>query len=144
MYIHEEIQLAVLPLLKKYDLELIELIGEMNHAACELMPLNQNGLKRLHAELKMKAARGNMTSFFLTLEAQGGSDLSACAFDAISLATKINVTILFDFNGVKCMACPGDDAKALADDCLRVMKIEPNSTSHLIARGRPSKKGAEA
>lgn len=32
VYIHKEIQKAVLPLLEKYDLELIDLIGEMAHA----------------------------------------------------------------------------------------------------------------
>lgn len=55
MYIHEEIQLAVLPLLKKYDLELIDLIAEMNHAAWDFSALNERGIKTLHAELKQKA-----------------------------------------------------------------------------------------
>lgn len=53
-YIHEEIQAAVLPLLKKYDLELIDLIGEMNHAAWELSVLNEPGIARLIEELKVK------------------------------------------------------------------------------------------
>ena len=47
MYIHEEIQQAVLPLLKKHKLELIDLIGEMNHAAWELSVLNKNGIQKL-------------------------------------------------------------------------------------------------
>lgn len=51
MYIHEEIQRAVLPLLEKYDLELIDLIGELNHAAWELSVLNKNGIKKLTEEL---------------------------------------------------------------------------------------------
>ncbi len=55
MYIHEEIQLAVLPLIKKYNLDLIDLIGEINHAAWEFMPLNKAGIERLHAELQQKA-----------------------------------------------------------------------------------------
>jgi hypothetical protein len=55
MYIHEEIQLAVLPLMKKYDLDLIDLIGEMNHAAWEFYPLNARGIEKLHTELKQKA-----------------------------------------------------------------------------------------
>lgn len=55
MYIHEEIQLAVLPLLEKYDLEKLDLIGEMCHAAWELMPLNHDGLLRLREELLAKA-----------------------------------------------------------------------------------------
>ena len=54
MFIHEEIQKAVLPLLKKYDLELIDLLGEMNHAAWELSVLNDAGLKKLIADLCAK------------------------------------------------------------------------------------------
>lgn len=53
-YIHEEIQAAVLPLLKKYDLDLIELIGEMNHAAWELSVLNKTGIARLAKDLEAK------------------------------------------------------------------------------------------
>lgn len=47
MYIHEEIQQAVLPLLKKYDLELIDLIGEMAHAILELSVLNDAGIQKI-------------------------------------------------------------------------------------------------
>ncbi|UOF78820.1 hypothetical protein [Caudoviricetes sp.] len=53
MYIHEEIQQAVLPLLEKYDLEVIDLIGELNHAAWELSVLNKNGIAKLIAKLKV-------------------------------------------------------------------------------------------
>lgn len=56
MYIHEEIQKAVLPLLEKYDLELIDLIGELNHAAWELSVLNKNGVEKLRAELDVPNA----------------------------------------------------------------------------------------
>ena len=52
MYIHEEIQKSVLPLLEKYDLELIDLIGELNHAAWELSVLNKSGIEKLKAELE--------------------------------------------------------------------------------------------
>ena len=51
MYIHEEITKAVLPLLEKYDLELIDLIGELNHAAWELSVLNKSGIEKLKVEL---------------------------------------------------------------------------------------------
>lgn len=53
MYIHEKIQRAVLPLLKEYDLELIDLLGEMNHAAWELSVLNKAGIEKLMAELEV-------------------------------------------------------------------------------------------
>ncbi|MDP2827866.1 MAG: hypothetical protein Q8O37_04590 [Sulfuricellaceae bacterium] len=42
MYIHQEIQKAVLPLMEKYDLELIELVGEMSHAIHEMAVLSPN------------------------------------------------------------------------------------------------------
>jgi len=51
VYIHEEIQKAVLPLLSKYDLELIDLIGELNHAAWELSVLNKAGIQHLKDKL---------------------------------------------------------------------------------------------
>ena len=51
VFIHEEIQKAVLPLLEKYDLQLIDLVGEMNHAVWELSVLNDAGLQKLIAEL---------------------------------------------------------------------------------------------
>ena len=54
MYIHEEITKAVLPLLEKYDLELIDLIGEMNHAAWELSVLNESGLAPLRDKLAVQ------------------------------------------------------------------------------------------
>lgn len=51
MYIHNEIQMAVLPLLKKYNLEIIDLIGELNHAAWELSVLTKDGIDKLEAKL---------------------------------------------------------------------------------------------
>ena len=54
MYIHEEIQKAILPLLEKYDLELIDLIGELNHAAWELSILNNAGIEKLIKELEVQ------------------------------------------------------------------------------------------
>jgi hypothetical protein len=53
MYIHEEIQKAVLPLLEKYDLELIDLIGELNMAAWKLSVLSKTGLDRLIVDLEV-------------------------------------------------------------------------------------------
>lgn len=55
MYIHEEIQLAVLPLIEKYNLSALELIGEMNHAAWELSVLNKQGLQKLLVRVEKKA-----------------------------------------------------------------------------------------
>lgn len=54
MFIHDQIIMACLPILKKYDLELIDLIGEMNHAAWELSVLNKQGIDKLIVELENK------------------------------------------------------------------------------------------
>lgn len=47
MYIHQEVQAVLLPLLEKYDLSVNELIGLMNQAAAELATLNDVGLQKL-------------------------------------------------------------------------------------------------
>ena len=62
MYIHEKIIQAVLPLMDEYDLELIDLIGEMNHAAWELSVLNANGIAKLAAQSDVKAEIFNAMS----------------------------------------------------------------------------------
>ena len=54
MYIHEEIIKAVLPLIKKYDLTQLDLIGELNHAAWELAVLNKRGIEKLEDELSIQ------------------------------------------------------------------------------------------
>lgn len=54
MYIYEEIQKAVLPLMKKHNIELIDLIGELNHAAWKLSVLNETGIASLIKDLKVK------------------------------------------------------------------------------------------
>lgn len=51
MYIHSEIQKAVLPLLAKYDIDLITLMGEMAHAAWEMSELSERGIQKLMVEL---------------------------------------------------------------------------------------------
>lgn len=52
MYIHNEIQKAVLPLLKKYDLELIDLIGEMAHAMHIMATLKKEALIEMMNKLE--------------------------------------------------------------------------------------------
>ena len=56
MYMHNEILKSVLPLLKKYELTPLELIGEMNHAAWELSVLNARGVEILIDELNGEEA----------------------------------------------------------------------------------------
>ena len=58
LFTHQQVQLAVLPILKKYQRDgftINDLIAEMNHAAWEFASLNDIGLRKLEAELKKKA-----------------------------------------------------------------------------------------
>lgn len=78
-----------------------------------------------------------MSNFFLRLEAIGGTLIDDAAAQAIRIANQLQVTVMFDFNGVSCMACPGDDAKSLVSEAMRILNIvcEQNRFKP-IARGR--------
>jgi len=51
MYLHNEIQLAVLPIMAKHNLTVLELVGLMCEAAAELCTLSEAGIAKRHAEL---------------------------------------------------------------------------------------------
>lgn len=80
-------------------------------------------------------------SLFLDVEVSGGTSIEEAAQDAIDLANRIDITVLFRFNGVRCMACPGDDPRLLVD---RWSRLLVNSQTLGIARGQPQAKDAEA
>jgi hypothetical protein len=63
-----------------------------------------------------------------------GTDVHVAALEAIALADRIAVTIEYNFNGVTCLAVPGDDAGLLAEHC---MKIMGSNLIIKIARGGP-------
>ena len=50
----------------------------------------------------------------LKVEAFAGSDIDSVCEDAIRLADRLQIVVIFSFNGVTCMARPGDSAKELA------------------------------
>lgn len=78
-----------------------------------------------------------MSTFFLRLEAVAGTLIDDAAVQAIQIANQLQLTVMFDFNGVSCMACPGDNAKSLASEAMRILNIERKQDSHKpIARGR--------
>lgn len=56
MYIHNQIQLAVLPIMKKHNMSLIDFIGLMCEAAAELCTLNEAGIAKLQAEAESVTA----------------------------------------------------------------------------------------
>lgn len=64
-----------------------------------------------------------MSNFMLKLEPFVGSDIKGCAEEAIRLANMLGVTVVYDFNGITVMACPGDDA------CKTVKKYEKSMPS---------------
>ncbi len=61
-----------------------------------------------------------------------GTEINAAATEAVDLADKLGVIVEYDFNGVTCMALPGDDPESLAEQCAVQMG---RVTSVKIARG---------
>lgn len=78
-------------------------------------------------------------SIFLNVEISAGTDINEAARDAIELADRVGVTVMFGFNGVRCMACPGDNAARLAQAWNKAF-----DNGHMIARGRPEPPKGEA
>jgi hypothetical protein len=76
-----------------------------------------------------------MSNFSLTLEPFGGATIINCANEAVSLANHLQLTIMFNFNEVNCMACPGDDAKRLASDYYSELR---SKKPYKLARGLKS------
>jgi hypothetical protein len=74
-----------------------------------------------------------MSNFSLTLEPFGGATIINCANEAVSLANHLQLTIMFNFNEVNCMACPGDDANSLASEYFKELKKEGG---YKFARGQ--------
>lgn len=57
-----------------------------------------------------------MSNIWLTVEIAPGSDIGKTCDEAIALAGKLEVTVWFDFNGVRCLARKGDDPRGLEND----------------------------
>jgi hypothetical protein len=63
-----------------------------------------------------------MNTFNIRLESFAGADIDSCCRDACRLADQLQIVVMFPFNGVTCMARPGDDPHELSsawDDELR-------------------------
>ena len=63
-----------------------------------------------------------MSGLWITVEASPGSDIDSITKQAVKLADKLEMTVWFNFNGVKCLARPGDDAMALKHSWERELK----------------------
>ena len=55
-----------------------------------------------------------MNTFNLRLESFPGADIDSCCRDACRLADQLAIVVMFPFNGVICMARPGDNPQELA------------------------------
>jgi hypothetical protein len=73
-----------------------------------------------------------MANLSLEVECFGGSTIDECCEEAMKLANRLEITVMFQFNEVKCMACPGDDAKRLASDYYSELK---SKRPYKLARG---------
>jgi hypothetical protein len=56
-----------------------------------------------------------MANLSLEVECFGGSTIDECCEEAMKLANRLEITVMFQFNEVKCMACPGDEARGLTN-----------------------------
>jgi hypothetical protein len=75
-----------------------------------------------------------MSNLSITVEVLPGTDVTVAAREAIDLANRLGVTVHYDFNGVLCIAAPGDDHESLAEQC---MSMVGEMEKIRIARGRP-------
>jgi hypothetical protein len=79
-----------------------------------------------------------MATLSIEVEPFGGVSIENACRDAIAIADKLGAVVMFNFNGVRCMARPGDSEQSLAEDWCRVIST-PRETRmpHNIAVGRP-------
>lgn len=52
-------------------------------------------------------------SLWLTVEVSAGTDIKSACVDAVEVAKKLNVSVWFVFNGVKCLADARTDPQRL-------------------------------
>ena len=75
-----------------------------------------------------------MSNLRITAEVRPGTDVTTAAREAIDLANHLRVAIRYKFNGVLCLAAPGDDHESLAEQC---MSMVGEMEKIRVARGRP-------
>lgn len=75
-----------------------------------------------------------MSNLSITAEVLPGTDVTVAAREAVALANRLGVTVRYDFNGVLCIAVPGDDHESLAEKC---MSMVGEVDKIRVARGRP-------
>jgi len=67
-----------------------------------------------------------------------GTEINTAATEAVALADTLGVIVEYHFNGVTCIALPGDDPKSLAEQCAVQMDRE---TPIKIASGAARSEG---
>ena len=79
-------------------------------------------MRAIHFERLVRRMEKTMSGLWITVEAAPGSNIDDVTKQAVALANKLEMTVWFDFNGVKCLARPGDDAMALKHSWERELK----------------------
>ena len=74
-----------------------------------------------------------MSNLWLTMEVSPGSNIQRTCEEAVRLANFLGICIWFNFNGVKCLARPGDDPERICESWNRELQ---SSHSHKIASDR--------
>lgn len=65
-----------------------------------------------------------MANLWLTVEVAPGAEIGVTCDEAVALAERTGLSIWFRFNGVKCLARPGDNPRGLEADLVKEMAKE--------------------
>lgn len=75
-----------------------------------------------------------MSNLWITVEVPPGATISSACDQAVALANKIELTIWFKFNGIKCLALPGDNPRKIESNWRRLMYEGKAKDEPLLSR----------
>lgn len=65
-----------------------------------------------------------MSNLWLTVQVSPGAHIAMTCDEAVELADKTGLAIWFDFNGVRCLARPGDNPRGIEADWNKKMEMK--------------------
>ena len=63
-----------------------------------------------------------MSNLSIEVEPFAGVSIEDACHDAMVVADILGIVVMFNFNGVRCMARPGDSVESLEEDWNRIMQ----------------------
>jgi hypothetical protein len=80
-----------------------------------------------------------MSSLWLIVEVRPGADIAEACRDSVALAGRLGIVVWFGFNGVKCLARPGDNPEKIEAECNYI--LADRNTGVRIASDRDGGQG---